>query len=256
VLVIAGDMEVPAVGGGVAELRPIVQTIDARTGKPLQRLSDVGGRTHWVRTTPDGATLVLGLDRAVVCLDLTSGRVNWLLTAPELVPVSQGWIVGDRLLMVSPDRTLWQAAISTGQLRPQPLDAPRTHVEGVRPLEAYSAQASEAADVVVATGQGIVVFGPEGELRGVDALGGFESMLPARMAQGRAVTIETIADSRTADGLMVFQLHQMETATAMLVESRAVELGAHPTSMTLLDGRIVISGGGMTIVLNAPSEAR
>ncbi len=253
VLVIAGDMEIPAAGGGVADLQPIVQTIDARTGKPLQRLSDVGGRTHWVRASPDGSSLLLGLDRAVMCLDLGSGRSNWVLTLPELVPVSQAWIVGDRVVMVAPDRMLWQASLSTGRLRPQPLDAPRSHMEDVRPLEAFAAGASETTDVVISTGQGIVVFGPEGELRGVDALGGFESMLPPRPAHGRAVTIETIADSRTPDGLMVFQIHQMETATAMLLDSKSIELGAHPMSMTVLDGRIVISGGGMTLVLSAPA---
>ncbi len=252
VLVVAGDMEVPAAGGGVAELRPIVQTIDARTGKPLQRLSDFGGRTHWVRSTPDGSTVLLGVDRAVVCLDLGSGRANWVLTTPELVPASQAWIAGDRVILVSPDRTLWQASLSTGRLRPQPLDAPRTHVESIRPLEAFAAAASEAADLVISTGQGMIVFGPQGELRGVDAMGGFESMLPPRPAQGRAVTIETIADSRTPEGLMVFQIHQFETATAMLVDSKSIELGSHPMSMALLDGRIVISGGGITIVLAAP----
>lgn len=253
VLVIAGDMEVPAAGGGVAELRPIVQTVDARTGRPLQRLSNVGGRTHWVRAAADGATFVLGLDRAVVCLDMASGRANWVLTLPEIVPASQAFIAGDRIVMVSPDRQLWQAQLSTGRLRPQPLDAPRSHMEGMRPLEAFAATASEAADLVVSTGQGIVIFGPEGELRGVDAQGGFESMLPPRAARGRAVTIETIADSRTPDGLMVFEIHQFETATAMLVNSRSVELGAHPMSIALLDGVIVVSGGGMTLALKAPA---
>mgnify|MGYP000131124289 CR=1 FL=1 len=254
VLIIAGDMEVPAAGGGVADLRPIVQTIDARTGRPLQRLSDVGGRTHWVRTSPDGATLLLSLDRAVVSFDLASGRANWVLSSPDLVPVSQAWVAGDRVVMVSPDRTLWQASLSTGRLRPQPLDAPRTHVESLRPLEAFTSGASEASDLLISTGQGLIVFGPQGELRGVDALGGFETMLPPRPAQGRAVTIETIAEGRTPAGLMIFQVHQMETATAMLVSSRSIELGAHPMSMMLLDGRIVISGGGMTIVLSAPAE--
>jgi hypothetical protein len=79
-------------------------------------------------------------------------------------------------------------------------------------------------------------------------------MLPPRPAQGRTVTIETIADRRTPSGLMVFQVHQFETSTAMLVDSRAVELGAHPMAMTVLDGLIVLSGGGMTVVLPAPGE--
>lgn len=252
VLIVAGEEDIAAPGGGVVESRPVVQTIDARNGRQLQRMTDLGGRPHWVRPAPDGS-LIVGVDRAVLSLDMASGRVNWTITAPEVVPAMQAWVFGDRLIFVGPDRTLWQASVLNGRLRAQPLDAPRTHVEGASLLGAFPASAAPDADAVVVSPQGMLVYAPDGTLRGVDALGGFEALMTPRAAEGRAVTIETIADGRTADGLMLFQVHQFDTRSAALLSTRSVVLGAHPTAMAVLDGRIVISAGEHTVVIPAPA---
>lgn len=252
VLIVAGEEDIAAPGGGVVESRPVIQTIDARAGRQLQRMTDLGGRPHWVRPAPDGS-LIVGVDRAVLSLDMVSGRVNWTITAPEVVPAMQAWVFGDRLVFVGPDRTLWQASVLNGRLRAQPLDAPRTHVEGASMLGAFPASAAPDSDAVIVSPQGLLVYAPDGTLRGVDALGGFEALMTPRAAEGRAITIETIADGRTADGLMLFQVHQFDTRSAALLSTRSIVLGAHPTALAVLDGRIVISAGEHSVVIPAPS---
>lgn len=279
-VVIAGDEEVYSTGGRVIDLRGVIQIVDARTGSLRERLIDqggcgTGGHPRWVRALQDGG-VVVGLNATVVRLDpwRAGGRPVWVIAGPEgMAPVVDAWIVepaGSQvgaaenaaggapgvIVMQSQDRVLYMADLRTGRLRAEPLDAPRTHVEGSRPLRVSPTGPSPAAGdgLAVSTFQGMLVYGINGELRGVDALGGFESMLAPVMAQGRAVTVETVSEGPTPDGLMMFSLYQMDTRNARMIESTTLVLGAKPEQIELLDGRIAVSAGAVTVVLRAPAR--
>lgn len=262
-LAIAGDQEERGDGNIVTGLRPAIQIIDARTGRATQKLGEsvlsvegAGvGHVRWVRLTGSG-TVIAGLDNAVICLELMTAQVNWSIARTELTPVTAAWVFGDELVMLSPDRNLWLASATTGRMLPRPLDLPRPHVDSARSIEVFPLSAIPGSGFGVATQQGVAVFSAEGALTGVDGMGGVTAMVPPRPAEGRAVTIETVAEGRTNDGLMMFSMHAVDTRGGALAESRPVLLGARPLAMQLIDGHIVVTAGSVTFVLDAPAPKR
>ena len=253
-LAVGGDQEIYGANGTVMELRPVVQIVDARTGRPAQRIGELGGHVRWVGFT-DSGSLIAALDGSVVCLDLGSAQPNWTISHAEAMPVSAMWIFGDQRVMADQGRGLWLASISTGRLRPAALEMPRSHVDLSQTMDAFPLAAVPGTGFGVATQQGLALFGPEGTLTGVDGMDGASSMIRPRPADGRALTIETIADGRSSDGMMMFTLHALDVGGptgAALLDSRPILLGARPSAMTLLDERVAVSAGNLTVVLKAP----
>ncbi len=250
-LVVAGDEEVVGPGGIVTDLTPLIQTFDARTGRTMQRVGDLGGHPHLVRVTDTGS-LIACLDAAVVCLDLATAKTNWTLATAELMPVSDAWVFGDRLLMLAPTTALWLATVSTGRLHPTPLEGAQGRIDDPRAVRAFTSTAAPDSEMVISTPQGLVVYAGDGTLRGTDALGGLDLMVPPQPAEGRAISIETISEGRSADGLLIFSIHGIDTRNATLSDTRQILLGSRPSIISLMDGRIALSAGGATIVLQAP----
>ncbi len=273
-LAIGGDQETygpPPAANTVVDLRPVIQLLDARTGRPAQRIGDLGAHVRWVGFADGssaganggpgvggaGGALIAALDNAVVCIDIASARPNWTISTPEAMPVSAMWIFGDQLVMADQSRNIYLASISTGRMRPAALEVPRSHLDLTQTLEAFPLSPAAGAGFGVSTQQGLALFGPDGALTGVDGLNGASTMLRPRPADGRALTVETVADGRTADGLMLFTIHALDVAGATgasLIDSRPVLLGARPTTMSLMDDRVAISAGNTTVILHAPAK--
>lgn len=252
-LAVAGDIRKLSPQGAVEEQSSAVQIIDARAGRLGQRIADLRSRVRWVRITESGQ-LICGADKAVVSIDPASSQRNWTILSPEIMPAVAAWMFGDRLLLLSTDRQLWLASASTGQVRPQSLDAPRNRLETSRQIDAFAVGPGLDGPFAVATYQGLMVFSADGEQLGNDGLGGLDSMLPPQPAEGRAITIETIAEGRADNGLMQFQLYPIQTPTGILEGRVLVNLGARPTAMHLLDGKILITAGASTIIIDAPAR--
>jgi outer membrane protein assembly factor BamB len=257
-LALGGDQEIYGAGGIVTDLKPVVQILDARTGRPAQRIGELTGHVRWIGFTEAGS-LIAALDGSVVCLDLASGHPNWTITHPDAIPVSGMWIFGDQLVMADQNRAIWLASISTGRLRPSALDVPHTHIDMSQSMDAFPLAAVPGTGFGIATQQGLALFGPEGTLTGVDGMDGSTSMIRPRPADGRALTIETIADGRSNDGLMMFTLHALDVGGptgAALLDSRPILLGARPNAMTLLDERVAVTAGNVTVILQAPAAPK
>lgn len=255
VLVVAGDSGRTDAAGALMDIEPAVQVVDARTGRLGQRIGGLDTRVRWVRVTGEGA-IICGLENQVLSIDLASSQRNWTIDSVDVMPAAAAWVFGDRLLMMSPDRSLWLASVSTGRLNPKSLETPRSHTESTRDLDAFLTTGNVDGPFAVPTQQGIMIFGAEGQLQGVDGMGGIDTMLLPRAAEERAVAIETISEGRGESGLMQYRIHVMETGGGMLVDSRPVQLGARPMEAELLDGRIAVSAGAMTVVIEAPAPKK
>ncbi len=273
-LAVGGDQETygpPPAANTVVDLKPVIQLLDARTGRPAQRIGDLGSHVRWIGFADGGSSgaggaaaagspggsLIAALDNSVVCIDLASARPNWTISTPEAMPVSAMWIFGDELVMADQARNLWLASVSTGRMRPAALEVPRSHLDLTQTLDAFPLSPVAGAGFGVSTQQGLAVFGPDGALTGIDGLNGASTMLRPRPADGRALTIETVADGRTGDGMMMFTLHALDVAGnsgASLIDSRPILLGARPTAMSLMDDRVAITAGNTTVILHAPAK--
>lgn len=262
-LVVVGASEVLGAGNQVVDFRPVVQIIDARTGRGVQKLEGAapgqpagglaGGQPRWVRLTETGAAIV-GLDSAIASIDLSTAQTNWTITEPKVVPTLAAWLIGDQLALMAQDRQVFLASASSGRLREAALELPRTHVDSTRVLDVLALGASPSSNLAIVGQQGAAVFSPEGTLLGLDAFGGGTSMLPPRPADGRLVALETVSEGRTTDGLMMFNMHGLEPTQASLLDTRAVVMGARPTTMRLMDDRVAVTAGNVTLILNAPAK--
>jgi outer membrane protein assembly factor BamB len=271
-LAVGGDQETygpPPAATTVVDLKPVIQLLDARTGRPAQRIGDLGAHVRWIgfadgaaagaggAAGSGGGSLIAALDNSVVCIDLASARPNWTISTPEAMPVSAMWIFGDELVMADQSRNIWLASVSTGRMRPAALEVPRSHLDLTQTLDAFPLSPASGAGFGVSTQQGLAIFAPDGALTGVDGLNGASTMLRPRPADGRALTIETVADGRTPDGMMFFTIHALDVAGgtgASLIDSRPVPLGARPAAMTLMDDRVAITAGNTTVILHAPAK--
>jgi outer membrane protein assembly factor BamB len=286
-LVIVGEEVLLGPRGQPVEIRPAAQVIDARSGNVIQRLSDIRGRPHWVRVSNDGAC-VLAADQALAAVDLATGRTNWSIADAELVPARAGWLVGESLVVLSPKRRLGLIEFSTGQLREVALQTPPGFLDQAQSVDVHPASGSTkdaAGDFIVLTPGGVASFSGTGRLIGADGLGGSTLLLPARPADDRLVSIETISDGRPAgldnfigrvvppagaepdadgiapgaDRMLFFSVLNMDPRSAAVTDRRTLLLGARPSDLALIDGRIAITAGLSTIVLSAPvtgSEAK
>ncbi|MCC6320851.1 MAG: PQQ-binding-like beta-propeller repeat protein [Phycisphaerales bacterium] len=257
-LVIAGDAGRPDGAGAINDVTPTIQVIDARSGRMGQRLGDLDSRVRWVRLIDQGAggTLITGLENKVVSIDLTTNQRNWTIESAEIMPAAAAWVFGDRLLLMSTDRSLWLAAVGTGRLNLKPLETPRSHVQDTRELDAFLTTASADGPFAISTQQGVMIFGPSGELDGIDGLGGAAAMIPPLPAQNRVASIETTSSGRGEDGSMQFSLHMFENGGGMMVYNHAILLGARPSAMALMDGKIALTAGAATVILDAPARAK
>lgn len=250
-LAVAGAEEVVGPNGAAPELRPSVQVLDARTGRLAQRAADLKGVPRWVKFTEGGALLV-GTDVAISSFDAWSGQANWTLTGEQLMPALAAWAMGDHLVLLTAERRLAIASVSSGRIRPEPLGTPKSLLEGTRIIDVYPLGVGSTPPFAVATQQGVAFFTSEGALSGADGLNGTSAIVPPKPADGRAVTIETISDGRAGDGMMFFSLLSFVAPTGMAADKQTVLLGSRPSEIVLLDGRVAVTAGNVTVVMPAP----
>lgn len=257
-LVVAGDVRRTTATGALEPLIPSVQMLDARAGRMGQRLRDLGARPgdgaarlRWVRLTDAGA-LICGTDNAVLSIDLATTQRNWTITSAEMLPAAAAWIFGDRLLMLSADRELWLASLSTGRVRSGSLEAPRSRLESTREVAAFTTTANADGPFAVTTYHGLMIFNADGELHGIDGLGAVDTMLPPLPAEDRALALETVAEGRGADGLLQFHLYALDNKTGALSGRHALSLATRPQAAAIIDGKFAVSAGSATIVIEAP----
>lgn len=250
-LAICGVQESPNAAGSAIELKPAVQVFDSRSGRLWQRVGDVKGAPSWVRLTEAGAVIVSS-EREVACFDASTAQRNWTLTGEKVTPAGAAWVIGDHLVLLTPERKLVHASVQGGRLRPDPLGTPKSLLEGTRIIEVFPLNAGSTPGFGVATQQGVAYFSEDGALVGADGLAGTTALVPPRPAEGRTIGVETISEGRAGEGTMFFTLMSFETPTGISTDRQTIILGARPGDMMLMDERVLVSAGGVTVVIPAP----
>ena len=251
-LALAGVEEVAGANGAGVEFRPSVTVLDARTGRLMQRAGEIKGLPHWVKLTENGS-LIVGSDSAVASFDVWTGQTNWTLAGEQIVPAAAAWAMGDHLVLLTAERKLVLASISSGRMRAEALATPKTLLEGTRIIDVYPLGVGPTPAFAVATQQGVGFFTGEGALAGADGLNGTSAIVPPRPAENRAITIETISDGRGGDGMMFFSMLSFASPSGVAADKQTVLLGARPSDVALMDGRIAVTAGSVTVVMPAPA---
>lgn len=279
VLVLAGDQEMLGPGGHAMDFRPEIVVLDARTGQETQRLPQKWGQVRWIRIA-DSGDLIAGCEQAIVSTDLERVQTNWVLSDHHVSKSRDAWIFGDSLFLLDHERELWLISASSGELSKQALEAPRAHLGGPRPIQAFAlrpatppvppapgvpgavqtpppAATTSKSPITLAafsTYQGVVIYSLDGVLQGIDGIGGFDGLLPPVPAHSNLITITTMPDGRRGDGELIYTFHYLDTTTAMVRDSIPILLGSPPRSMMLMDNKLILTAGGTSLILNAPAS--
>jgi outer membrane protein assembly factor BamB/tetratricopeptide (TPR) repeat protein len=225
----------------------VVVALDAQTGELLfEHKEDEAIR--WVRVSPEGPVLV-ATGESVVSLDVFRRFVRWRNRDEAMRDTFGAWVfpgravlrdVNDSLYLIDTDSGRAGAALRLGERL-----NPGFQFARVVPLETRTA---------LATAHGVALWDRRGELIGLDERRQVGQVLAPEFAEGFAVTLGVAGmpideDSQGFD-LNICDLTSLKAAS----EPIAIELGVRPQALALVDGKILVSAGGATVVIDAPVE--
>lgn len=229
---------------------PAILALDLRTGRQSQLIRGLPSEIGWVRVA--GGAAAVGLDDRVVCFDLASAGVNWMLADADMQGSLSAWAFGDSLYVMSPRREIVQLDFAKGQRRLPALDTRRRLAEA-SPIEVATVGPAADGRVAFMAKRGIAVFERDGTLVGLDAFDAGAEMLTPELADGMAVTVE--ANPRPSDaGGDVVGVYLLSMPSARLLSARDITVGAAPRDLIALDHRVVLTAGNVTLVLPVPAE--
>lgn len=250
-LLIIGSLDRPQRGREADIIRPAALTIDLRTGETIERLEPALGALRWARLTSDGVA-ILGGDAGVLAYDLLRERQQWL--AEDLVGVRtiDAWPVGDRVIILGDDASLWQIDFGDGRPRARPLETLGRLTRTIQIGE--SPRIAAVGDHLVVTSlNGLLAFDRAGELVGADRRADDLPVAIGAIGAAYAVTA-TINPAFVDAGALWHDLYIFGAKSGSIAQRRLINLEARPDRIALLDGRILISAGKAVLVIDAPAQ--
>ncbi len=244
VLAIGGSELPPADRDDRVAGPPVVVAVDIRTGRPLLRERQPLGQVRWVRVSPAGRVYT-GMDAGIVCSDAALGQTRWRISTGPARQSADSWALPDRLIVLDDGGSFWQYAEDDGRLRPEPLDMRgRSHKPGLT----FRAVGDRA--FCIGSG-GVLAFDRSGAVVGRDARATAGDILPPVLGDGVIFAIDT--SPSVVGAAPIFTARCYDFATLALTGKAGVALGADPGMCVAVDGKIIISAGDVTAVLEAPA---
>lgn len=255
VLVIGGsdapvDLRNPSRDPGNLASSGVVIALDARGGQTIHR-APIGGRVRWVRLAPEGAAIV-GLDRSIISIDVFRRAVRWRAEARQAQETIAAWALPGRVIVRRDDGRLWQIRTSDGFVRLEPLDT-RDRLESNYRRLSITALGDAAA---LATERGLALYDREGNLLGLDFRETAGPILFGGWGETYVPTLDRGGEN-DLDGLNIHHLNVYETATLRAVSRTGVTLGVaglDSRPMSLMNGKVLISTGSITTVIDMPPD--
>lgn len=260
-LVVAGD-EKPSgeMDGKETAASPRMMSIDRRTGAIVARVGGesgevaaeiLGDHVRWVRSAGKGRVLV-GLADGVAAFESKGCTKLWAVRGREIRNPSTGVVVGESAFVLDSTKALRLIGMEKGQLRPTALET-REKIE-------FPFVLTPLGDRLVITSQnGLLVYGADGALVGMDSLerdsrGEHAThILPPVVGMMHGVNVGEVADvpnlTRAPLGLTRYGLSVLSTASGSVEGTQSVFLREEPTGMALVDGKVLVTAGPVTVVM-------
>lgn len=246
-----------AVGERAADVRageepgvvPMLATYDVRTGEAMEIRDDLASLMRWVRVDHAGR-VIAGLDRGVIGIDPRARSVRWVVDDPAVRLSGDAWLLHERMVVLGPDRQLWQIDTETGALR----DAPLEDMGRVGGSSRVSVREGAEGEAAFATERGLVVFARDGSLVGGDATSGMAAVLPPVAGEGVYAMLQTEGRTHQEEGA-VYRLWTLDARRGVILGQADLRLLYDPEEIILLDGAVVVSAAGATLVYESPAKA-
>lgn len=243
---------VVALGGQDTSLQAAagVSVLDERSGEPIASLAAselAPGGLRWMRLT-DPRVLAIGLEDRVVVFDLARGERMWAHADGEMAGSVDAWVSDGRLLVLTPQRGLAIAELSTGEriatLDPQPALISARPVSLVRMGE-HDALVSQS---------GLLMLNQQGEVVGRDAASG-AGALDSYAGPGVGAEAFVLVD-RGARGGSARRVRIADTTGRYTSEPAALTLSQEdePERAVVLEGVVLVQTRLGVIALPAPVD--
>jgi len=246
-LVIGGAAEFPEQGRGELDHEGKALAIDLRTGRVLHSLPVESGAIRWVRMTPEGHA-VIGMNAGVASFDLFQGRRRWLVGGLAGQETEAAWVFPQRAIVLDNRGRVWQIDSETGHARPEPLELEGRLRGALGPV--FSRAMGDLA--AIASADGVTLIAPGGRIAGMDRRPSNIPLASADFGERYIYAIEVASTDGEPD-VEEYQLYAFTASSAALAQRRGLALWAKPIRISLLDGRILVTAGDATVVLDAPS---
>ena len=229
----------------------VIAAYDLRTGVLLFEHVDAD-TIRWLRITPEGH-LLAGLDASMLSLDVFRQLVRWKADRSAVHDTVGAWVMPGRAVYRDTSDTLRLISTDDGaggedsplQVEGR-LDSGFTQVR-MTPL---------GARMALATRLGLVLLDNDGAVLGADARHSSGRVLLPAIGEQYAVTLDEFGlpagadDNFRAYDLNIYDLNSVK----LVAPTTTLELGAEPSDLLLLDGKILISAGTVTLVIDAPAS--
>lgn len=265
-LAIAGG-RVVVIGLSAQDNRPVVASYDARSGEagaPLavgpggDEQSALRGKPRWVRTAGD--TVLIGLDDRVARWNPATGKVVWTVSGPPALYTGDCWVLGEWALVATGRGDLWPISLRSGAVPEEALQThqrfdesgPRSRFDereysrSHKPTRLYE---RAGGGVVLVSGRGVVSYDTDWRVVGLDGRTGQRGLSAAGEDVVVMVTSEAGPEAR---GRGAADVSLLSSSTGKLLDQRSVAMSDRPTEVMALDGRVAITAGPVTIVVDVP----
>ncbi len=256
-LLLAGSTT-PAGGELAEELAPKLVALDKRSGRTVysfgggegEQAEQLSEHVRWLRAGPKG--VVVGLSDGVMLFDAKAGVPVWS-NRGRIIASGLGGVADEQVVVMDAEHRLWSLAMS-GEGEPRRLDLAEKVDFPVRLTPTGSG-------VIVSSVRGMIVVGGDGMVRGADALD--QGVLLATPAVGEEFTIavEAMADTSVfatmrepGERRAPATIYTFENATARVVSRDTIILPDEPAEAMVLDGKVLISAGHFTVVVDSPAR--
>ncbi len=245
----AGDY---VVVGGTTQGRgeravPGVIAINKRTGKEVSRVpaKDLGDHARWIRAA--GSDVVVATANGLLRFTPATGNVAWTTNGAPGASSFAGWVVGEGLFVLDGDVNLWWVSLKDGSHADKPLDARGRIVFPVNGVVMNNTLA-------VSSTMGLIVFGERGELLGADGLDGQGSLQTPVASEKLFVAVENNQRDEPGEQGIVSRVFMFAHPTGKLLNTERVRLFQNPHATMVLDGKLLLTEGPITLVLDAPAQ--
>lgn len=260
-LVVAGDEKSSSeMDGKETTSAPRLMSVDRRTGAILSRVggdlsqgaSDLlGDHVRWVRSAGKGRVLA-GLADGVAAFEARTCAQLWTLRGGEIRNPATGMVVGEAAFVLDSTKALRLIGMDSGRLRPTSLDT-KDKIEFPFVLTPVGNR------LVITSQMGLLVYGPDGELLGMDAMERdargehMTHLVPPAVGASYCVSVGEVADvpnlPRPPAGLTRYGLSVLSSQNGSMAGTRSVFLREEPIGMALVDGKVLVTAGPVTVVI-------
>jgi outer membrane protein assembly factor BamB len=235
-------------GRGADKTGSLLLALDKKTGVVKSRIDQtvLGDHARWCRAV--GKDMVVATSEGLFRYDPATGKIAWKVDGTPGRGSFAGWVVGEGLFVLDSDVNLWHVSLRDGKASAAPLDA-RNRI--TFPVSA----AVMGKTLAVSSTQGLVVFAENGDVIGADGLDGQGVIQTPVPSENMFVAVENNQHDDSDQGI-VSKLYLFSHPSGKLVATERIRLFENPRQTTVLDGKILLCEGPVTLVLDAPADSK